>query len=274
MGSPCELLIDQPSEALLASFATIVASEAWRIEDKFSRYLQGNIIDHINAANGEPVTVDAETAQLLEFANSLYALSDGLFDITSGVLREIWRFDGGTSIPTQEEIDDLLPHIGWQKADWCPPVLKLTDGMQIDLGGIGKEYAVDRAILLLREAGSVPCLVNFGGDLAVTGPPESGRPWKVGVESGKAGHSDTLLELRQGALATSGDAHRYLESDGIRYSHVLNPTTGWPVADAPSSISVAADTCVQAGMLSTLAMLKGAAADEFLQAQNERYWIR
>jgi thiamine biosynthesis lipoprotein len=274
MGSPCELLVEPSTEESLTRLANIVANEAWRIEDKFSRYLNGNIIDRINSAEGAPISVDAETAQLFDFAASLHGLSEGLFDITSGILREVWNFDSGDAIPSQEAIQNLLPKIGWQLVDWRPPVLKLAAGMQLDLGGIGKEYAVDRAIQLLRDDGPSQCLVNFGGDLAVTGPTGSGRPWKVGIDPGKAGHGEILLALRQGALATSGDVHRYLESDGVRYSHVLNPKTGWPIASAPASITVAADTCIQAGMLSTLAMLKGAEADAFLLAQTERHWIR
>jgi thiamine biosynthesis lipoprotein len=274
MGSPCELLLEKGAATLMTGLATLVANEAWRIEDKFSRYLKGNIVDRINSATGEPVGVDDETAQIIEFANTLHALSDGLFDISSGVLRSIWTFDGGSDVPDTESVNLVLARIGWDKAIWQSPVLTIQSGMEIDLGGIGKEYAIDRAILLLREATTSACLVNFGGDLAVTGPPASGRPWKVGIETGDSADSSTLLELREGALATSGDARRFVDKDGIRFGHILNPKTGWPVDDAACSITVAADTCVQAGMLSTLAMLKGAGAEEFLEAQSEQYWCR
>jgi thiamine biosynthesis lipoprotein len=142
--------------------------------------------------------------------------------------------------------------------------------MQVDLGGVGKEYAVDRAVGILRSKVSTPCLVNFGGDLAVTGPPKMRKAWTVGIEP--VDNSVKLIELRHGALATSGDARRFLMKDGIRYGHVIDPRTGWPVEEAPSSITVAADTCTQAGMLSTLAMLKGPSAEQFLGSQTEKYW--
>jgi len=116
--------------------------------------------------------------------------------------------------------------------------------------------------------------VNFGGDLVAIRKPTRRGAWKVGVEATNTSKStaEKLLNLEIGALATSGDARRFLISDGIRYSHILDPLTGWPAPDAPRSVTVAADTCTQAGMLSTLAMLEGARAEAFLEAQAVRYW--
>jgi thiamine biosynthesis lipoprotein len=148
--------------------------------------------------------------------------------------------------------------------------------MQIDFGGIGKEYAVDQAVLVAARACGASSLVNFGGDLAVTRPRSDGRPWRVGIEGpGASGRSaSTLIELRRGALATSGDTHRFVVADGTRYSHILDPRSGWPVRDAPRSVTVAAATCTQAGMLTTLAVLQGANAEEFLAAEGVPHWIR
>ena len=270
MGSPCELLCEAQSARDAEALATLVAAEAWRIEEKLSRYIDGNIIQQINSAAGKPVTVDTETAQLLDFAQTLYTMSDAAFDITSGVLRRAWTFDGSDNIPSTSDVRALLSLVGWDKVDWQSPRLILPAKMEIDLGGIGKEYAVDRAVDILRSKRKTPCLVNFGGDLAVTGPPQMRKAWTVGIEP--VGNSVKLIELRHGALATSGDARRFLLKDGIRYGHVIDPRTGWPVEQAASSITVAADTCTQAGMLSTLAMLKGPSAERFLDSQTEQYW--
>jgi thiamine biosynthesis lipoprotein len=274
MGSPCELLSEARSAEEAEELTALVAAEAWRIEDKFSRYLDGNIIDQINTADGRPIDVDAETAHLLEFAETLYALSDGAFDISSGTLRRAWTFDGSDNLPSNDEVAELLARVGWARAGWNTPVLTLPPGMEIDLGGIGKEYAVDKAVLELRGRSDTPCLVNFGGDLAVTGPPGSREVWTVGIETLVPGGAEKRIELRHGALATSGDARRFLLKDGIRYSHVLDPRTGWPVTGAASSITVAADSCTQAGMLATFAMLKGESAESFLDEQTEQYWCR
>lgn len=274
MASPCEVLLDSSSETTARAVAEALAAEAWRIEDKFSRYQNDNIVHRINSAAGEPVEVDDETARLLDFAAVLHRLSEGRFDITSGALREVWVFDGSDRIPETEAVAGVLGRVGWRRAVWRSPVFVLPAGMEIDLGGIGKEYAVDRCVAMLAWMTDSPGLVNFGGDLAVTGPPASRTAWKVGIEGPRADSPDRLLNLRQGGLATSGDARRFLLREGIRYSHILDPATGWPVADAPNSITVAADTCTQAGMLSTLAMLKGKGAEAFLEAQGVRFWCR
>ncbi len=274
MGSPCELLCESRTRSAARQLTNLVAAEAWRVEDKFSRYLSGNVIDRINSAQGEPVLVDDETANLLDFADTLYELSNASFDITSGVMRQVWNFDGSDTLPSQEQVSRVLARVGWRKGRWVRPTLRLPADMEIDLGGLGKEYAVDSAVLILRGHTDTPCLVNFGGDLAVTGPPQQRAAWSVGVEGVAEGRADRMIELRAGALATSGDARRFLLKEGNRYSHILDPRTGWPVADAPNSVTVAADTCTQAGMISTLAMLRGADAEIFLDDQAEQYWCR
>ena len=274
MGSPCEVLLESNDRANAARAGEAVANEAWRIEDKFSRYLDDSVVQRINTAGGETVSVDDETARLLDFATTLYELSDARFDITSGTLREVWTFDGSDRVPDRKAVAAVLERVGWQRVDWNNPHLTLPPGMQIDLGGIGKEYAVDRCVETLRATLDAPGLVNFGGDLAVTGPPRRRDAWRVAVEGDSPERADRLIDLRQGALATSGDARRFLLRDGVRYSHILDPGTGWPVPDAPHSVTVAADTCTQAGMLSTFAMLKGMGAEAFLEEQGVRYWCR
>lgn len=276
MGSPCEVLCDVDDESLAAALVDAVAGEAWRIEDKFSRYLAENIVDRINRSEGKPVEVDDETAGLLDFAASLYKMSDGRFDITSGVLRKAWVFDGSDRIPDESLVKSILETVGWNKVGWERPTLTLRAGMQIDLGGIGKEYAVDKAAALAGGRSDAPLLVNFGGDVVANGAPGNSDGWQVGIEAldTDARIAERVIRLSQGGLATSGDARRYLIKDGVRYGHILDPTTGWPVADAPRAITVAADTCTQAGMFATLAMLQGANAEEFLETQGVQYWIR
>ena len=277
MASPCEILIESVDLEMAERLARIAADEAWRIEDKFSRYLPGNVVGRINASRGSAVTVDDETASLLDFADTLHSLSNGRFDITSGVLREVWTFDGGDRLAEPQAVKDVLQRVGWEKVSWQRPVFRLQAGMQIDLGGIGKEYAVDRVAGKLREAAACSSVVNFGGDLAVTRAPRERQAWRVGIEPVPAEdkrHSQTVLEIATGALATSGDSRRFLLKDGVRYSHILDPRSGWPVEGAPRSVTVAADTCTQAGMLSTLAMLEADNAEAFLDAEGVKYWCR
>ena len=274
MGSPCELLVDCDREAEAAMLADIVSTEAWRVEDKFSRYLADNIVHSINSSNGESVSVDDETANLLDFAATLYEMSEHRFDVTSGVLREAWVFNGSDSVPSDQAVRQILTHVGWEKISWHRPDLALGAGMQIDFGGIAKEYAVDKAAGLAAKESIASCLINFGGDLVANGAPSGTNGWQVGIDAVEQseGNAQKLIRLRNGGLATSGDARRFLLKDGIRYSHILDPATGWPVTGAPRSITVAADTCTQAGMLATLAMLKGGDAEAFLEDQGYQFW--
>jgi FAD:protein FMN transferase len=281
MAGPCEVLIDGGDRALAMRLVALAQAEALRVEHKFSRYRADSVLAQLHADRGQPRKVDDETALLLDFAAQCHALSEGLFDITSGVLREVWRFDGSDRLPDAEAVQRVRARVGWHKLAWQRPVLTLPQGMELDFGGIGKEYAVDRTLGLLRAQAARPMLVNFGGDLAVTGPRSGGEPWRVGIEqpttAGSAPSAPPqaaeLLELSSGALATSGDARRYLLKDGVRYSHILDPRTGWPVAQAPRSVTVAAGTCVEAGMLSTLAMLQGPGAEALLAAQGVPHWV-
>lgn len=273
MASPCEVLVDSTKKTVASRATRIASDEALRIEKTFSRYRDDNLVYRINNSTAKAIKVDEEMADLLDFANQCYDISDGLFDITSGILRRAWRFDGSQQLPTQEAIDALLPLVGWDKVTWSRPWLTLPEGMQIDFGGIGKEYAVDRAVTLVRRVIDAEFMINFGGDLHASGPPKSGKPWNVGVEHvNQTGKAVSFIKLWRGALTTSGDTHRYIEHEGIRYGHILHPRTGWPVKGAPSSVSVLSNSCTEAGILSTLAHLQGQDAEKFLENQNVKYW--
>jgi thiamine biosynthesis lipoprotein len=274
MVSPCELLIDTRDEKLARQLTAIAVDEVTRIETKFSRYRTDNLLHQINHGQGQPVTIDNETYRLLQFANTCFELSDGMFDLSSGVLRKAWNFNGSAQLPSPELVHNLLPLIGWEKLSFQPNELLMPAGMELDFGGIGKEYAVDCVAKLCAQlAPKISVVVNFGGDIQVTCPREQGQSWHIGIES-LQGEDLTaqILHIKAGGLATSGDARRFLLKDGKRYSHILNPHTGYPVEDAPRSVTVAASHCIQAGLLATLALLQGPEAEQFLQNQNVQFW--
>ena len=287
MASPCEILVDIPnfkvaehSQSTIESMMWSVYHEAKRIEQKFSRYVSGNIVHTINQSNGESVVVDDETARLIDFAFQCYELSDGLFDISSGVLRKVWSFQGCQSykkkFPTVTQVKQVLTNVGWPKIQFNPKQITLMKGMEIDFGGIGKEYAVDRAIIIAKQLTNLPVLVNLGGDLAVTSSRINNEPWQVAIEHPDIdnNHADMIVSLKSGALATSGDARRFIINNGKRYGHILNAKTGWPVEQAPRSITVVAPQCIQAGILATLALIQGAEAEQFLEEQEIKFWAR
>jgi thiamine biosynthesis lipoprotein len=273
MASPCELLMPATDIATALELGTLAAQEAWRVERKFSRYRDDSVVAWIHRNRATEIEVDEETASLIDFAKQCYELSDGLFDVTSGVLRRAWKFDGSNRVPDAAAVERLLPFIGFDKLRWEAPRLMLPAGMELDFGGIGKEYAVDRTYDLLAACRSAPFLVNFGGDLRANRPPPQGL-WQVGIERPDTDRDAALvLELEHGALTTSGDSRRFLLKDARRYGHILNPRTGWPVPDAPRSVTVAASSCTEAGLLSTMALLNGAGAEAFLEEQGVRYWL-
>jgi len=248
--------------------AEVAMDDVHRLEARYSRYRQDSFLSKINrvAARGGTITVDDETAGLLDYAATCYEQSDGLFDITSGILRRAWNFKSGV-IPNHETIYALLENIGWHKLSWQRPRLTFpAPGMEIDFGGVVKEYAVDRAASLCWEAGIHHGIVNLGGDIKVIGPHDDGSPWRVAVRHPRQpdGILKTLL-LYSGALASSGDYERCITLDGVRYGHVLNPKTGWPV-NYMAAVSVIGEFCVVAGSASTIGMLKGKQGAEWLNS--------
>lgn len=274
MASPCEILVDSSDEKLASELLTIAFQETKRIESKFSRYLPDNLMSRINNSEGRRVSIDEETFGLLSFADTCFEISRGMFDVTSGVLRKVWKFDGSDHVPKPSDVAKVLSKIGWKQIQFDANSIVLPPDFEIDFGGIGKEYAVDRvAKLCAKHSPEHSVLINFGGDIQVTNPRKEHPYWQVGIEDPRKGNQGkAIVNIASGGLATSGDANRYLLKGGIRYSHILNPKTGFPVVDAPRSITVAAQHCIQSGMLATLSLLEGRGAEKFLRQQDVAFW--
>ena len=276
MGGPAEIQLVAASRAEATSVATALESECRRIEAKFSRFDPSSIISRINnAAGAEKLDVDDELAALIDYAAVCHVQSKGLFDITSGVPRRAWDFKAGF-LPSQQQVAALLPLIGWDKVHWHRPTIQLPiPGMEIDLGGLAKEYAVDRIVALAQAAGIPAGLSNLAGDLRVFGRPPEGSAWKIGIAHPRDRAAVLAhIELEAGAVATSGDYERYFEVDGRRYCHILNPQTGYP-CESFQSVSVVAASCLIAGTASTIAMLLGeSGGKEFLRELGLPFLVR
>lgn len=259
MASPCSLHFEADSDLVAEVAASDAMDEVRRIEERYSRYRPESELSRINAAarDGGEAEVDAETAALIDFAFAAYEKSGGLFDISSGLLRKAWNFDVA-ALPARETIAPLLARIGLDHVRWQNPMIGFArPGMELDFGGVGKEYAVDRAVEVLRSYGITHGLVDLGGDIGVTGPEPDGTPWSIGIANPR--QPDDLLAsvpLAAGGLAGSGDYERFIEVDGRRYCHILDPRTGMSVQGL-SAVSVIAGTCLAAGAIATTAMLKG-----------------
>jgi len=239
--------------------ARAVEREAHRIEQKYSRYSALSIVSRINQCAGEsPVVVDEETEFLVQSALEMAALTKGRFDPTVGVLRRVWDFKTDR-VPSFQELSELMPLVNAGAVSLRNGSVYLQRrGMEIDLGGVGKEYAVDRVAELLQGEGVESAIVNFLGDVRTLGSRSDGRPWSIGVVDPQDPRQCRFtIRAQSGAgVATSGDYERGFLKDGIRYHHILDATTGQPRRGL-SSVTVIAPTTSMAGRLATAAFLLG-----------------
>jgi thiamine biosynthesis lipoprotein len=257
MGSLCELQLFCNSRITAKHTARQVIEEIERLEAKYSRYRQSSVIATINecAKQHQVTELDHETDALFDHALSCYEQSDGYFDITAGGLSKLWDFKVA-AVPSKNAIDAALQNVGFHRLNRKNSRLMMPPGMEIDLGGIVKEYAADTAAALARSLGCDSGLVNLGGDFAVIGPHPQTGAWPIGIVSPNS-HNGLMatLNLSSGGLASSGDYARYFVHQGRRYSHILNPKTGWP-SRGLRAVSITHGLCTVAGSMATIAMLK------------------
>lgn len=265
MGCPAEAILYATSEALARSAFMSVETECQRLDRKYSHYQIDNYLAELQreAALPQGSRVDGETAALLNLANTQYTESQGRFDITAARLVRLW--EGRTALPAPRKISEALSLTGWHRVQWDGTRLCLQHGMSLDLGGVVKEYAADRAAIVLKSLGFDSGYVDLGGDLHVLGPHPGGQPWHIGIRNPRGPGTISSIKVFRGGLATSGDYERCTFINGTRYGHIINPINGWPVAGL-ASVSVVAASCLIAGAVSTLAMLQESRdALEFLE---------
>ena len=251
--------VDARGRAEAARIARRAEEEAVRIERKFSRYRDGSVVSEINRNAGRtPVAVDEETDALVASALALRERTEGRFDPTVGVLRRAWDFRSGR-VPSREEVGALLPLVdGGSVSRRDGTVFLRKAGMELDLGGVGKEYAVDRVARLLGEEGVPAAIVNFAGDVRTVGRRLDRHPWKIGVRDPRDQRRVrfSVRPMAGAGIATSGDYERGFEKDGVRYHHILDARTGWPVRGV-ASVTVVAATADEAGRWASAAFLLG-----------------
>lgn len=262
MGTTCEIQYVCDDAALAGRFERMAIGWVEAFEAKYSRFREQSLISRINAAAGrEWVEVDADVEQLLKLCDTIYFLTQGVLDPTALPLIRLWNYKSDhPSIPSDAAIATAKRLVGWTKVQRAPGRIMLPEpGMALDFGGFGKEYAVDIVAQIAQEHDIANVLVDFGHDLRAFGAPPGKPAWHIGLEDPRQpGSSAGSVAITHGrGIASSGDYVRRFVIDGRRYGHIVDPRTGWPVANGMAQATVIAPTCLHAGILSTTSFVLG-----------------
>lgn len=264
LGTECELQFVTDDDTRAAACKAAAVRWVTAFEAKYTRFRDDSLVGRINAAagSGEWIAIDSDAEQIFDLAGTLARMTDGLLDATMLPLLRLWNFrDPHPQLPAPEAIAKARSLTGWARVQREAGRIRLPEaGMGIDLGGFGKEYAVDAVAEILRAHGIANFLVDFGHDVRALGHPPDSPFWRIGVEDPRSpGKWWCILGLNDRAVATSGDYIRRFVNAGKRYGHILDPRTGWPADTGCLAATIVAASCLEAGVLSTVAFLSGAA---------------
>jgi thiamine biosynthesis lipoprotein len=261
LGTNCAIKFRLEEDRSALEFAAQALGWLGDFEAKFSRYRPDSLISRINReAGGGWVATDPEMDAMLDLADEVHRRSDGILDATLLPLEQVWDWkEAHRELPSTARVRSALDLTGWGKVERRPGAVRLPlVGMGLDFGGFGKEYAVDFIARLARQHGIRDALVDLGRDLHALGGNGTHPFWHVGIEDGcHPGKCWGGLAVSDQAVSASGDYARFFIHDGVRYGHILDPRTGWPVANGMRAVTVVAPTCLDAGIYSTTVFVLG-----------------
>ncbi|MFC1850616.1 FAD:protein FMN transferase [candidate division CSSED10-310 bacterium] len=260
MGTSIEIQVLAPSQAVGQTALEAAMAEIQRIDALMSTYRSDSEIQAINRQAGKsPVPVSTETWSVVQKAVQMSNLTGGAFDITYKPLWTLWQQSGSLAPPVNKDIVETLKLVGSKNITFSAEnrtIFLSVPGMNIDLGGIAKGYAVDCAIQILKNHGLEHAIVNAGGDLRAIGHKQD-RAWTAGIRHPRSKKEIiATLPVQDEALVTSGDYERYLIINGKKYAHILDPRTGYPVQHVVS-VTVIAPTALEADAFSTAIFVLG-----------------
>jgi thiamine biosynthesis lipoprotein len=262
MGSSLKVSIWTTDEGRASAAAERVAREFGRLESLLSVWKDGSDVARLNAAAGrQPVSVSREMLEVLTAARNGSEQTAGKFDITFGALADVWKFDHDqdNTIPDRASIDKRLPFVDYRavQVDAAQGTAFVSrPGVRVHLGGIGKGYAIDRGVDLLRADGFQEFLIQAGGDVYAAGT-NNGTPWMLGIADPRGSHDAfAAVNITDATFSTSGDYERSFVEDGIRYHHLIDPDRGEP-ARGCRSVTIVADRAITADVLSTGVFIMG-----------------
>jgi FAD:protein FMN transferase len=266
MGMPVAIQVYAPAEDVANKAADDAYARFKQLDRTLSDYDPDSELMQLcrNARAGEAVAVSQDLAFVLTRAQQLARRTDGAFDVTIGPVVDLWRrARRKKEAPAAEELHDALQRVGYSNLEVdceAQTVRLLKSGMRLDLGGIAVGYAVDEAIRTFREHGLTRVLIDASGDIAGADPPPGRAAWRVEIEHLAATEPDAdtraVLYLKNCAVTTSGDAYKYVELDGVRYSHIVDPKTGLGVTRRSSATVIAPD-CITADSVATAVSVLG-----------------
>ncbi len=283
MGTFAEVTAVAPERATAQRAVEAAYARLDDVNRLMSDYVADSEVGRLNALPaGDSLVVSPETFHCLEQGVRIAELSGGAFDLTCRPLVALWKQAGKEDrLPTEADLQRTLARVGWRKLRLDPATRRVTptvDGMQIDLGGIAKGYALDLAAEAMRAAGATGGLVDVGGDVVAFGPREAGQPWRIGVKHPFQTGLLLTLSLKDRAVATSGVQQRFNTIAGRRYSHIVDPRTGRPAEQAPAVTVIAPDGLTAdawATAFSVLSVDEGAALMERTPLPGvEVMWVR
>lgn len=261
MGTSCRVLFSADSTAAASRFKDSVVAWVSGFEARYSRFRPESIISRINANAGlAPVTIDDELRSILTVCDWYYWATKGIFDPTALPLVQLWDYRSGNRVvPSDDKVKEAVALTGWKKMErQGDKVFLPVAGMGIDLGGMGKEYAIDRVMEMAVAAGVENIMVDFGRDIRVHGVPPQRGQWRIGLEDPvDPGKCWAGIGISDRAIATSGDYRRNFVVDGKCYGHIIDPRTGYPVSNDCKAVSVIAPTCTEAGVIARTVFVMG-----------------
>ncbi len=237
--------------------------ECGRYERLLSRTVEGSDVWRINHAQGQPVAVSEETIELLDAAREVSELSSGMFDVTIAPVSTMWDFTSGAAVvPDTDAIAAAAKLVDYTRVETDGSLVKVPEGMMIDLGGIAKGYIADAVKGYLEDRGVKSAVLSFGGNIVTIGLKPDGSPWKVGIQDIDKPTGEYMLVALNfgGSTVTSGIYERGFESDGVYYHHILDPQTGWPVQNELASVTIFSDSSMWGDALATAAFILGTEA--------------
>ncbi len=265
MGSRFDITVVANDEASGNAYIDMAVAEIQRIESLISSWDPNSQTSAINQQAGiQPVKVDEELFQLIQRAIGISKLTDGAFDITFASMDRIWKFDGSmTAMPSEEAIAASVEKVGYQNIVLDPEtqtVFLSKEGMRIGFGAIGKGYAADKAKSLLIEEGVIAGIINASGDMNTWGTQPTGEPWKVAITNPLNKEKVfATLPISNKAVVTSGNYEKFVTFNGVRYTHIIDPRTGYP-ATGIISVTVMAPKAELADALATSVFVMGVEA--------------